>query len=174
MIWATNWSLPGWSVQMENDIIVINSGPLILLDKIDALDIAGALPCKFICPPAVREEMDAGKHFNKSSITPDWLTVKALAAPMSQFADLAIDLGEAEVIQLALENNIVRVCLDDLRGRKIAKRFGLHVTGLLGLLAWAKVLGIIPRMRPFTKRLIDAGGRYSLQLINDILIDLDE
>lgn len=159
---------------MENDIIVINSGPLILLDKIDALGIAGALPCRFICPPAVRKEVDAGIHHNKSSITPDWLTVTQLASPMSQLADLAIDQGEAEVIQLALENNIVRVCLDDLRGRKIAKRFGLRVIGLLGLLAWAKELGLIPRMKPFTDRLIAAGGRYSRQLIDSVLTDIGE
>lgn len=159
---------------MENDIIVINSGPLILLDKIDALEIAGALPCRFICPPAVRKEVDAGIHHNKSSITPDWLTVKQLASPMSQLADLAIDQGEAEVIQLALENNIARVCLDDLRGRKIAKRFGLSVVGLLGLLAWAKELGLVPRIKPFTDRLIAAGGRYSRQLIDSVLTDIGE
>lgn len=159
---------------MKNDVIVINSGPLIILDKIDALDIAGALPCRFICPPAVRKEVDAGIHRNNSLITPDWLTVKSLAAPMSCFADLTIDLGEAEVIQLALENSIPRVCLDDLRGRKIARRFGLRVTGLLGLFSWAKALGIIPGIRPFAGRMLAVGGRYSLQLINTVLTDADE
>ncbi len=159
---------------MENDIIVINSGPLIILDKIDALDIAGALPCWFICPPAVRREVDAGIRRNNSPITPDWLTVRPLAAPMPYFADIVIDLGEAEVIQLALENNIARVCLDDLRGRKIARRFGLRVTGLLGLLAWAKQLGVVPRVRPFAERMLAVGGRYSPQLINTVLTDLGE
>ena len=159
---------------MKNDAIVINSGPLILLDKINALDIAGALPCRFLCPPAVRKEIDAGIHHNNSSITPDWLTVKALISPVSRFADLAIDQGEAEVIQLALENNITRVCLDDLRGRKVAKRFGLHVTGLLGLLAWAKELRIIPLLKPFTEQIVAVGGRYSQQLIDAVLANVGE
>jgi predicted nucleic acid-binding protein len=159
---------------VQNDIIVINSGPLILLDKIDALEVAGELPCRFICPPAVRNEVDAGKHHHRIQIAPDWLTVKTLISPVSQFADLSIDLGEAEVIQLALENNIARVCLDDLRGRKIAKRVGLRVIGLLGLLGWAKELGIIPRMKPFTERMIAAGGRYSRKLIDEALADVGE
>lgn len=159
---------------MENDVIVINAGPLILLDKIDALKIAGALPCRFLCPPAVRREVDAGIHRNNSPIRPGWLTVKPLRSPMSRFADLAIDQGEAEVIQLALENNIPRVCLDDLRGRKVAKRFGLRVTGLLGLLAWAKELGIIPRLKPYTEQMLAVGGRYSRQLIDIALTGAGE
>ncbi len=159
---------------MENDIIVINAGPLILLDKINALDVAGALPCRFICPPAVRREVDAGIHRNNSLIRPDWLTVKPLSSPMSRFADVAIDQGEAEVIQLALENNIARVCLDDLRGRKVAKRFGLRVTGLLGLLAWAKALGIIPGLKPYVERMLVVGGRYSRQLVDIALADAGE
>ncbi len=160
-----NWNSPGWSAPVHTDAIVINAGPLILLDKIDALDIIGALPCRFICPPAVRREIDAGIHRNNTPIQPPWLTVKPLTSPVSSFAELAIDQGEAEVIQLALENGIARVCLDDLRGRKIARRFGLRVTGLLGLLAWAKELGILPRMRPLTERLVEVGGRYSRQLL---------
>jgi predicted nucleic acid-binding protein len=159
---------------VRNDVIAINSGPLILLDKIGALDIAGALPCRFVSPLAVRKEIDAGIERNNSPITPEWLTIQPLATPLSPFLDMSIDRGEAEVIQLALENDIARVCLDDLRGRKIAKRLGLHVTGLLGLLAWAKELGVIPLMRPFTERVIAAGGRYSLRLIEDILATVGE
>jgi predicted nucleic acid-binding protein len=87
---------------------------------------------------------------------------------------LAIDQDEAEVIQLALENNISRVCLDDLRGCRIAKWVGFRVTGLLGLLAWAKELGVISRMRPFTERMIAAGGRYSRPLIDNALADMGE
>lgn len=159
---------------MENDFIVINTGPLILLDKIEALDVAGALPCRFVCPLAVRREIDAGRRRNNSSITPDWLTVKDVAAPASLPSDWALGQGESEVIQLALENDIARVCLDDRRGRIIAKQQGLQVIGLLGLLAWAKELGVVPQIRPLVERLIAAGGRYSRQLIDGILADAGE
>jgi len=33
-----------------NELIVINTGPLITLARIEALDVAGRLPFTFICP----------------------------------------------------------------------------------------------------------------------------
>ncbi len=159
---------------MINETIIINTGPLILLDKIEALDLFGKLPVKFICPSAVRQEIDAGIHHSRTAITPAWLSVKPLKAPLSTFIDLSLDFGEAEVIQLALESGISWVCLDDLRGRKVAKRQGLNVIGLLGLLGWAKELGIIPYLRPYAERLILEGARYSPKLISDILAAVGE
>lgn len=159
---------------MKNEIIVINTGPLILLDKIDALDFAGKLPLQFICPPAVRAEIDAGIKHSNTAITPDWLKVVPLTAPLSPLVAMSLDLGEAEVIQLALDNGIANVCLDDLRGRKIAESLGLTVTGLLGLLGRAKHLGIIDSLRPFTEKLLAEGGRYSPRLINGFLADFGE
>lgn len=159
---------------MENKSIVINTGPLILLDKIEALDLMGRLPCRFVAPPAVRMELDAGLIRSRTSIAPDWLSFKPLISPIQPLIELSIDLGEAEVIQLALENGITWVCLDDLRGRRIAKRQGLNVIGLLGLLAWAKELNIIPKLRPYTERLVAEGGRYSQKLIADILANVGE
>jgi predicted nucleic acid-binding protein len=154
---------------VTNETIVINTGPLILLDKIEALDVFAKLPAKFVCPLAVRREIDAGIHRSRTSITPEWLTVKPLKSPLSAFIDLSIDLGEAEVIQLALESGVSWVCLDDLRGRKVAKRQGLNVIGLLGLLGWAKELKIIPYLRPYAEQLVAEGGRYSPRLVSGFL-----
>lgn len=159
---------------MRNRIVVINTGPLILLDKIEALDIVGRLPLQFICPPAVREELDAGIAKSKSSINPEWLAVKPLTSPLSPLIKLSIDKGEAEVIQLALENNVPNVCLDDRRGRKFAEALGLKVTGLLGLLGRAKRCNAISHLRPFTDKLIEEGGRYSPKLIQRFLSEFGE
>jgi predicted nucleic acid-binding protein len=159
---------------VTNETIVINTGPLILLDKIEALDLFGKLPARFVCPSAVRQELDAGLHRSRTAIVPDWLSVESLKYPLSTFVDLSIDLGEAEVIQLALERNVSWVCLDDLRGRKVAKRQGLNVIGLLGLLAWAKELRIIPHLRPYAERLVTEGGRYSPKLLSGMLATVGE
>lgn len=159
---------------MGSDVIVINTGPLILLDKIGALEIAGQLPCSFICPPAVRAELDAGVVKGGAAIEPHWLTIKPLVSPLSPLVDVSLDRGEAEVIQLALDNNISRVCIDDLRGRRIAKVMGLRVTGLLGILAWAKRLGLIARLKPYSDKLLRGGGYYSQTLIRGILKEMGE
>lgn len=174
MTWTTNWLSREWNGLVENETFVINTGPLILLDKIEALDRIGRLPCRFVCPSAVRAELDAGIHRSRTDIKPAWLSVIPLDSTLTPFIEMAIDPGEAEVIQLAIENCFGWVCLDDLRGRRIAKRLGLNVTGVLGLLSWANELGIIPRIRPYTERLIAEGGRYSQKLIAAVLSDAGE
>ena len=159
---------------MANDRIVINTGPLILLGKIDALEVVGKLPFQFVCPPAVRAELDDGVSDGKDAVAPVWLKVVELSAPLSPMVEMSLDRGEAEVIQLAMENGIATVCIDDLRGRKIAEMCGLTVTGVLGLLGRAKHLGLIHRLRPLTDVLLQKGGRYSPKLLHEFLTDFGE
>ena len=79
--------------------IVINTGPLITLDRIGGLDIPGKLPFDFICPAEVRAELDEGRRTGYSDVSPDWLRVEQLRAPLSRVAASALDTGEAAVIQ---------------------------------------------------------------------------
>jgi predicted nucleic acid-binding protein len=158
----------------DPEVIVINTGPLILLGKINALDIAGQLPVSFISPPAVREELDNGAEVGHLKITPLWLEIRNLRSPISPMVEMSLDRGEAAVIQLALDYGIQDVCIDDLRGRNMAKVIGLRVSGLLGLLARAKLLGIIPQLAPLTEKLLKSGGRYSPKLIRTFLAKYGE
>jgi hypothetical protein len=48
--------------------IVINTGPLIALARMDALDVPGQLPYEFICPNEVRAELDEGASFGYQTI----------------------------------------------------------------------------------------------------------
>jgi len=49
-----------------------------------------------------------------------------------------LDLGEASVIQLALDNNLATVCIDEAVGRRVARLNGLTLTGSIGILLKAK------------------------------------
>ena len=93
---------------------------------------------------------------------------------MSPLARAALDQGEAEVIQLALERGHRHVCLDDLRGRRMAMASGLIVVGALGLLALAKVKGVIPAIKPYTDRLLSEGAWYSPDLVARVLAGVGE
>jgi len=117
---------------------VINTGPLITLDRIGGLDIPGKLPFDFICPAEVRAELDEGRRTGYSDVSPDWLWIEQLRAPLSRVAASALDTGEAAVIQLVLERGIAWVCIDEWKGRRAALAAGLKVTGVLGLLGLAK------------------------------------
>ena len=97
------------------------------------------LPFQFICPQAVRLELDAGAAQGYPAIHRPWLSVVPLKTALSPLAHAMLDQGEAEVIQLALERGYRQVCLDDLRGRRLALASGLQVTGALGLLSAQKL-----------------------------------
>jgi predicted nucleic acid-binding protein len=84
-----------------------------------------------------------------------------------------LDDGEAAVIQLALEQRVNIACLDDLRGRRLAKAVGLSVVGVLGLLGKAKMLGLIPALQPYADKLLSVGARYSPDLISKMVAEID-
>ncbi len=132
--------------------IVTNTSPLLSLSKMQVFEAIGKLPFKFVCPAEVEAEILAGANQGYETTIPDWLKTVSLKNPLSPLAAAALDQGEAAVIQLALENNISRVCIDELKGRRAALAVGLKVVGSLGLLGKAKTLGFIPSVRPFIEK----------------------
>ena len=85
-----------------------------------------------------------------------------------------LDPAEAAVIHLALEQGVKTVCLDDLKGRRIALAVGLKVTGSLGLLIRPKHLGLIPAVRPFIEKANRSGVWYDEDLIRKVLGEVGE
>lgn len=85
-----------------------------------------------------------------------------------------LDRGEAEVIQLALEQGIGLVCIDERKGRQAAVVAGLQVVGSLGLIAKAKVFGLIPAARPLIEKAMRGGIFYQSALVAPVLAGLKE
>ncbi len=156
-----------------NKSIAIDTGPLILLAKIDFLPTIANLPYQFFAPQEVIDELRAGDELGYQIVDVSWLRVQPLQSPVPEMILATLDTGEAAVIQMALENAIRIVCIDDLRGRRIAKAVGLEVIGVLGLLGKAKCLGLIPAIAPYTEKLLAAGAHYSQELITAIIANID-
>lgn len=76
-----------------------------------------------------------------------------------------MDLGEASVIQLALNKSIQTVCIDETVGRRIARLSGLTLTGSIGILLRAKQEGYPVLMRHAIERMINRGIRLSETVI---------
>ena len=149
--------------------VAINTGPLVALARMDALSVAGQLSLVFVCPPEVREELEEGARLGHIPVAPLWLRVMDLEHPVSSVAVAALDAGEAAVIQLALEQGISWVCMDEWKGRRAASSAGLRVVGALGLLGRAKAEGIIPAVGPYVNRALAMGVRYDAILVRRIL-----
>lgn len=81
--------------------------------------------------------------------------------------DLNLGIGEAEVIALASENKM-KVMIDDLKARKIARNLGLKVTGTIGFLLEAYNLGLITSLYKSALKLRDRGFYITDKLLDEI------
>jgi predicted nucleic acid-binding protein len=149
--------------------LVVNTGPLIALGRVDALEIVGRLPTRFMAPEQVAEEIAAGARLGHPVTVPAWVEVVALERPLSRVTVGSLDAGEAAVIQLAVERAIDAVCIDEWRGRRAATAAGLRVTGSLGLLGRAKRLGLVTAVLPWITKLGAAGVHYHPELLAKFL-----
>jgi predicted nucleic acid-binding protein len=130
---------------------VINTSPAIHLHAIlpRGLDSLAKLIGEVIVPWEVGQELAAG-HTKDAT----WQEIHALhgiqhrshGIPVHPLLAAQIDMGEAAVIQTALDEAHDAVILDDLKARRIAQTLGLQVTGTLGVLLQAKQSGLLPSL----------------------------
>ncbi|NEP60464.1 MAG: DUF3368 domain-containing protein [Symploca sp. SIO2G7] len=121
-----------------------------------------------------------GEHHpvTETVMTVDWLDVRAVddqSQVMILEHERRLDPGEANAIVLALELKAGQLLIDERLGRIEAKRQGLRITGVLGVLLAAKRQGLIPLIRPILDRLLsEANFRISSQLYNETLALAEE
>lgn len=156
------------------EVLVVNTGPIITLGRMGALEVVRDLPYTFLTTDQVREELDAGRLKGYAIGLPGWIRVERLEGPLRLVDEATLGKGEASVIQLALERGGVRVCIDETKGRRVAATAGLGVLGVLGLLGRAKVLGRIEAMKPFLEKAVLEGVRYDERLIQRVLASVGE
>ncbi len=156
------------------ETIVTNTSPLLTFAKMQAFEIIGALPFEFVCPAEVETEILIGENQGYDVQIPNWLKVLNLGSSLSPLAIASLDTGEAAVIQLALEQNIETVCIDELKGRRAASAVGLKIVGSLGLLGKAKTLGLISEIKPFIEKAKNNRIFYDEKLIETFLKSFGE
>ncbi len=158
-----------------SDAIVINTGPLVALSQANALDVVRQLPVRLVTSEAVQREFLRGEELgHQLAAWPDWIAVLTLHEPLQPLATVGLDVGEASVIQLAIDQSINTVCIDEVQGRRCAKALGLKVTGSLGLLGMAKRLGLIDAVRPIVAAMSQHGTWFDQNLIARFLDELGE
>jgi predicted nucleic acid-binding protein len=81
-----------------------------------------------------------------------------------QLLEMQIGKGESSAIALALETPGSRIILDDLKARKIAEKLGIAYTGTIGVIIKAKLVGIIPSIKPLLEKIKQTDFRLSADL----------
>ncbi|NRB51952.1 MAG: DUF3368 domain-containing protein [Saprospiraceae bacterium] len=121
---------------MPKKVVISDASALIALVDIGELALLQKLYDQIFITDIVREEIHAD--------LPSWIIVsKEYNLKQFQVLKLELDAGEASAIALALERSEAIIILDESKGRSVAKRLGLKVTGTIGIIIKAKDLGII-------------------------------
>ena len=150
--------------------VVSNTTPLISLGELGLLDVLRALYEELWIPPAVFSEYQAGmpSHAARPSLSGfSWISVHPVSPDPA--VPVTLDAGESEAITLARVANARLILMDEQRGRAVAKRLGLLVTGSIGILLEAKRQGIIPSVRPYLDQMIAQGRRLGSHLYTQAL-----
>jgi predicted nucleic acid-binding protein len=103
-----------------------------------------------------------------------WLRKMETPATLSPALVNTLDVGEAAVIQLALDRHIQTVCIDETVGRRMARLHGLSVTGSIGVLLRAKEEGFPFSMRSAIQRMQARGIWLSAGVVDFALTQAGE
>ncbi len=160
----------------ESRVLVVNASPLILLARIERLDLLTAVGNSVEIPAAVMQEVSAGSERDgagpRVQTTPGLDVVPDIEVPKTIDAwDLG--LGESQVIARALADRREAV-VDDRAARRCAESLGLQVVGTVGIIASARKAGIISAARPLLDALLEQGLRLSPILLRAVLSELGE
>jgi predicted nucleic acid-binding protein len=130
-------------------IVVSDTSAITALLQIGQAELLSALYGDVFIPEAVRDELTA---------THKQLPVFIRVVPVADHAYRArllkeLHAGEAEAVVLAREIKADNLLMDELNGRRVAMREGVHVIGLLGVVLEAKLRGLIPSAMKISERL---------------------
>jgi predicted nucleic acid-binding protein len=144
------------------EVVIPDTSTLILLQKIDELNLLQKVYGELITTPEVAKEF--GEDL------PVWIKICEVSDKRYQsFLETQVDSGEASAIALATEYENVLLLLDDLKTRKFAKQLGFKITGTLGVIHKAKQMSIIKKVKPLIDKLLATDFRIAESIVDEIL-----
>ena len=121
-------------------IVISDTTPLISLLKLNRLDLLQELFGTVYIPEFVLQELTCNAQYRLEAETiqsSKFIITKSIAdrsALQILMKVNMLDRGESEAIILANEINADALLMDELKGRKIALKLGLNLSGTLGVL----------------------------------------
>lgn len=162
----------------STQIIVINTSPLIaLVAAWGNLDRLRTIYQEVLVPFEVVQEILQGgmSNFGVAEFQmASWLGQQNQPINILPFLRNSLDLGEASVIQLALDRSIETVCIDEAVGRRVARLNGLMVTGSVGILLKAKQQDPMMSVKGAIANMLDRKIRLSQTVIDFALTQSGE
>jgi predicted nucleic acid-binding protein len=151
--------------------VICNTSPVISLCKAGLGHLFAELFPKVLTTTAVAAELRVKDVGDAAEIETVLATIEILTAPpLDPMLATILDPGEASILQLAKEQGISGVLMDERRGRRVAMDiFGFEVVGTCALLLRAKKLSLIPDVGTPLDRIIGNGLFISPRLRTECL-----
>jgi predicted nucleic acid-binding protein len=150
-------------------IVVADAGPLHYLVLVDCAGILEKLFDQMLVPSAVRDEL---LQLNTPEIVKAWIRRPPPRLKVERVTNVqpihGLHPGESEALQLALQAKAAGVLMDDLDGRKAARRLGLSVVGTVGLLERAAEKELI-KLPDAVARLRQTNFFIAPEVLNQVL-----
>jgi predicted nucleic acid-binding protein len=147
---------------MPERIIISDTSSLIALTNIGELEILKGVYEEVVITPEIAEEYGLE--------TPHWIRIERVNDKQKfKLLNLELDEGESSGIALALENESSLLIIDEKKGRGIAKKLGIKITGILGVMIRAKETGVVEKIKPLIDKLEKVDFRMSARLKSQIL-----
>lgn len=149
--------------------IISDATALIVLAKLDRLELLKALFSSVIIPYHVKQEIRQKNDYDLGVWNDPFFTIKmAQDRKLLTSLELFLDAGESEAITLAKELDLP-LLIDEKKGRKIALTMHIHIIGLVGIIVALYRRNIISSQEAIS--IVDEaqqiGFRLSDKLYND-------
>lgn len=157
--------------------VVSDTTPIISLIKINRLDLLQKFFGEICIPEAVYRELTANVAFkNEADIVKasDFLKPSSVqnrkALEVLQAAG-GLDDGESEAIILADELHSDALIINERKGRKVAQKLGIQITGTIGIMIQAHAENMISsdEIKMYLEQLKNSNIRLSDSLIREAL-----
>lgn len=157
-------------------IVISDTSVITYLIQVDQLLLLKQVFGEVIIPKKVQEELYEVKGQQSIIETTNWIKVRQITdQKLYHEIEEELDGGETESIVLAIELKADILLIDEKKGRRIAEKYGLRITGLLGILIESKKEGLIKEVKPILDKLIyEIGFRISPKLYQNILKIVNE
>ena len=147
---------------MPERVIIADSSCLIALSNIGELQLLHQVYEQITITPEIESEF--------GEPLPNWMTVEEVTDKKKiSILELELDKGESSAIALAIERENSLLIIDEMKGRRVAKKVGIKITGILGVAVKAKEIGLIEKVGFIIEKLENVDFRISASLKEKIL-----
>ena len=162
--------------------VVSDASPLILLAKIERLNLLKELYSEVIIPSQVRDEVLKQRDKSSSLLVLEmdkgWIKVEevGLSSEVKEIGEkLELHEGEMYALSLALHASVQDFLADDKLARIAARILGLRAIGCLGIVRRAYEIGILTKNEAVEaiQKLVKAGLWISPEVLGEVLTSME-